>query len=76
VREVIAALAPRHGLEVLTATSEDEYFPPPPHLRALLLALQSAVEGGCAARAPARPGPVEDDRSWDAARALELLEVG
>jgi 4-hydroxy-3-methylbut-2-enyl diphosphate reductase len=73
VRAVVEALAPTGGVEVVTVTAEEEYFPPPPQLRALLASLQAAVEGGCAARAPGRPGPLEDDRSWDAARALELL---
>jgi 4-hydroxy-3-methylbut-2-enyl diphosphate reductase len=73
VRAVVEALAPTEGVEVVTVTAEEEYFPPPPQLRALLASLQAAVEGGCAARAPGRPGPLDDDRSWDAARALELL---
>jgi 4-hydroxy-3-methylbut-2-enyl diphosphate reductase len=73
VRAVVEALAPANGVEVVTVTEEAEYFPPPPQLRALLMALQAAVEGGCAARAPGRRGPLDDDRAWDATRALELL---
>ncbi|HEX5630416.1 MAG TPA: 4-hydroxy-3-methylbut-2-enyl diphosphate reductase [Acidimicrobiia bacterium] len=73
VRAVIAAVAPRDGVEVLRVTTEDEYFPPPPRLRTFLHALQSAVEGGVACRDPGRPGPVDDDRSWDATGALALL---
>jgi len=73
VRAVVAALAPRDGVELVQVTTEEEYFPPPPQLRALLLVLQTVVEGGYAARRPGRAGPIEDDRSWSAARALEVL---
>ena len=76
VQAVVSALAPRRGVEVVRVTSEEEYFPPPPQLRALLVALQAAVEGGCSARLPGRPGPLDDDRSWGAAGALELLGAG
>jgi 4-hydroxy-3-methylbut-2-enyl diphosphate reductase len=60
-------------VEILRVTSEDEYFPLPPSLRALLKALQGAVEGSVSAREPGRPGPLEDDRAWDAAEALDLI---
>jgi 4-hydroxy-3-methylbut-2-enyl diphosphate reductase len=76
VQQVIARLAPRRGVEVVRAGAEDEYFPPPPQLRAMLLALQSVIEGGLGARRPARPGPLDDDRSWSAARALAVLSAG
>jgi 4-hydroxy-3-methylbut-2-enyl diphosphate reductase len=76
VQAVVAALAPSGGASVLRAAAEDEYFPPPPQLRALLAALQAAVEGGLGARHPGRPGPLDDDRAWDATRALELLTPG
>jgi 4-hydroxy-3-methylbut-2-enyl diphosphate reductase len=36
VQAVLARLAPRDGIEVVDATSEDEYFPPPRELRDLL----------------------------------------
>jgi len=73
VQEVIDRLAPREGVEVVKAGTEDEYFPPPPQLRAMLLAVQAAVEGGFGARRPGRAGPLDDDRSWGAAEALDLL---
>ncbi|MBU1226680.1 MAG: 4-hydroxy-3-methylbut-2-enyl diphosphate reductase [Actinobacteria bacterium] len=73
VRAVIDAVGPRRGVEMVTVTEEGEYFPPPPQLRALLGVLQSAVEAGVTARWPGRPGPLDDDRSWDATRALDLL---
>ena len=36
VDAVLARLAPVHGVEVVDVTTEDEYFPPPRELRALL----------------------------------------
>ena len=76
VQEVIQRLAPRHGVEVVAVGTEDEYFPPPPQLRAMLLALQAAVEGGCGVGSPGRPGPLDDDRGWGAGEALDLLSKG
>jgi 4-hydroxy-3-methylbut-2-enyl diphosphate reductase len=73
VRAVIAAVAPTHGVEVVRVTEEGEYFPPPPRLRSFIEALQAAVEGGVACRHPGRPGPLDEDRAWDATHALELL---
>jgi len=76
VEAIIRRLAPRRGVELVAVGEEAEYFPPPPQLRAMLGALQSVVEGGFAARRPGEPGPLEDDRSWTAGRALELLSRG
>jgi 4-hydroxy-3-methylbut-2-enyl diphosphate reductase len=73
VRAVIAALAPTDGVETLRVTAEDEYFPPPPRLRALIQSLQLAVEGGVACRRPGMSGPLDDDRTWDATAALDML---
>jgi len=75
VRRVVEALAP-NTVEAVAVAAEEEYFPPPPQLRALLLCLQAAVEGGCGARAPGRPGPLDDDRRWAASEALGLLGAG
>jgi hypothetical protein len=71
---MIAALAPTEGVEPLRVTTEEEYFPPPPRLRGFIAALQAAVEGGYACRTPGRPGPIDEDRAWDATRALDLLD--
>jgi 4-hydroxy-3-methylbut-2-enyl diphosphate reductase len=73
VRAVIEAVNPAAGVEIVSVTREGEYFPPPPQLRALLGVLQALVEGGLTARNPGAPGPLDDDRAWDAARALDLL---
>ena len=61
------------GIEILRVTTEDEYFPLPPSLRALLGALQGAVEGSVSARRPGLPGLLEEDRTWGASEALELI---
>ncbi|MCJ7726992.1 MAG: 4-hydroxy-3-methylbut-2-enyl diphosphate reductase [Acidimicrobiia bacterium] len=73
VRAVIDAVGAESGGEIVSVTREGEYFPPPPQLRALLSTLQSLAEGAYTARSPGRPGPIDDDRSWDATSALELL---
>ena len=39
VEAVIARLAPRHGVDEISITDEDEYFPPPRNLRDLLVAI-------------------------------------
>ncbi len=75
VRAVIEAVAPRDGVELVSVTEEGEYFPPPPQLRAMLTTLQAVVEGGWSTPEAGRPGPLDDDRSWDAAEALDLLAL-
>lgn len=42
VRAVIERLAPRHGVEEVSVTEEDEYFPLPPELRELVRGMSSA----------------------------------
>lgn len=39
VVDVVAALAPRHGTELVVSTDEDEYFPPPRSIRDLQRAI-------------------------------------
>ena len=43
VDAVIARLAPRHGVDVVSVTDEDEYFPPPRHIREMQAAIELAV---------------------------------
>ncbi len=73
VQAVIDAVGPTDGVEVVRVTEEDEYFPLPPSLRAMMAALQAAVEGAYSARMPGVPGLVDDDRTWTATEALALL---
>jgi 4-hydroxy-3-methylbut-2-enyl diphosphate reductase len=71
VVETIEHLAPRFGCEEVRATDEDEYFPPPRHIRELQAALESAITvlagGSLAAR------PRHDDRSLSASAVLAAL---
>jgi 4-hydroxy-3-methylbut-2-enyl diphosphate reductase len=55
VDAVIAKLAPRHGVEEVKITAEDEYFPPPRELRDLLSAIDATATvtlGGTLANRP------------------------
>jgi 4-hydroxy-3-methylbut-2-enyl diphosphate reductase len=71
VDEVIAALAPRRGVEVVRVTEEDEYFPPPRKLRDLQAAIETAATTmvGGAPRSAARM----DDRKLSASTVLTAL---
>jgi 4-hydroxy-3-methylbut-2-enyl diphosphate reductase len=76
VDDVIAALAPRDGVEIVHVTDEDEYFPPPRELRDLVPALDALValiSGDDPAAARARGGPFSDDRVADASHTLAAL---
>ncbi|MDX1691460.1 MAG: 4-hydroxy-3-methylbut-2-enyl diphosphate reductase [Acidimicrobiia bacterium] len=73
VRAVIDRVGPTDGVELVSVTEEGEYFPLPRQLRAFLGALQAVVEGAYACRTPGARGPLDEDRTWDAARALELI---
>jgi 4-hydroxy-3-methylbut-2-en-1-yl diphosphate reductase len=74
VRAVIARLAPRRGVETVTVTDEDEYFPLPRELRDLLRALSGALAFSLGAPAPAHlPSDVPDDRSRAASDVLDSL---
>jgi len=67
VTAVIDRLAPRHGVEEITVTTEDEYFPPPRHLRDLLGVLDAFVTVGA--------GGALDERPRTTDRALAASDV-
>ncbi len=74
VRAVIARLAPRRGVETVTVTDEDEYFPLPRELRDLLRALSGALAFSLGAPSPGHlPSDVPDDRSRAASDVLDSL---
>ncbi len=75
VREVIDAIGPANGVEVLSITDEDEYFPLPPSLRRFIKTLQTVVEAAFAVKTPGLPGPIEEDPSYSATQALDMLGV-
>jgi 4-hydroxy-3-methylbut-2-en-1-yl diphosphate reductase len=72
VAAIIAALAPRDGVEAVHVTEEDEYFPPPRELRELLPALDVAL--AAVTGAPPRPSELlAGDRTVDASDVLAQL---
>ncbi|MHB8329145.1 MAG: 4-hydroxy-3-methylbut-2-enyl diphosphate reductase [Acidimicrobiales bacterium] len=81
VDAVVARLAPRHGVEEVHVTDEDEYFPPPPELRDLLRALAAALSVSLAApigpddavAGPGDTGALGADRFVSAAEILAGL---
>lgn len=71
VDEVIAQMAPKHGVTEIRITDEDEYFPPPRHLRDLQVGIETAItvlSGGDLAQRP-----IVDDRSLAASDVLAAL---
>jgi 4-hydroxy-3-methylbut-2-enyl diphosphate reductase len=71
VRAVVDRLGPRDGVEIVTITEEEEYFPPPRELRELLRAVASAVSVSLLAPVAANAASVlTDDRAVQAADAL------
>jgi len=71
VDAVLERLQPRDGIELVSVTDEDEYFPPPRNIRDLQSALELAATvmlGG--RRAEARP---MDDRALEASAVLAAL---
>jgi 4-hydroxy-3-methylbut-2-enyl diphosphate reductase len=72
VRQVIARLDPTHGIEEVTVTNEDEYFPPPRELRELLSALDAVVSVTLGAP-PASRSAFADDRHRAASDVLDAL---
>jgi 4-hydroxy-3-methylbut-2-enyl diphosphate reductase len=74
VTEVIERIDPTLGFELLSVTTEAEYFPLPPQLRSFVTTLQTLVEAGFTARSN-QHGLLEHDRDWSASEALTLIAV-
>jgi 4-hydroxy-3-methylbut-2-enyl diphosphate reductase len=68
VDEVLAALAPRDGIEEVDVMEEDEYFPPPRELRELVRAVGLAA--ACSAAGRTGDHALADDRSVAAGSVL------
>lgn len=71
VEAVIARLAPINGVDEITVTEEDEYFPPPRNLRDLIVSIDAAstfMLGG-----PVESRPPLNDRSLHASDVLASL---
>ncbi|MFM8908291.1 MAG: 4-hydroxy-3-methylbut-2-enyl diphosphate reductase, partial [Actinomycetota bacterium] len=71
VVEVIEHLAPRLGCHEVRATDEDEYFPPPRHIRELQSAMETAIVALSGAAGTNRRA--YDDRSISASAVLAAL---
>lgn len=75
VESVIERLSPVLGIEEISVTPEDEYFPPPPELRDLLKALVDAVSLALAVPSR-RSSPLDLDRMISASTTLKNLTEG
>ncbi|MEO5901510.1 MAG: 4-hydroxy-3-methylbut-2-enyl diphosphate reductase [Ilumatobacteraceae bacterium] len=71
VQSVIERLRPRHGVELLRVTEEDEYFPPPRNIRDLQGAIATAATVLLGGRLADAPTP--DDRAFGASNVLAAL---
>jgi 4-hydroxy-3-methylbut-2-en-1-yl diphosphate reductase len=71
VDAVIAALAPVNGVEEVSLTQEDEYFPPPRNLRDLLSAVDAFAT--LALAGPVTERPAVNDRGVQASDVLASL---
>ena len=71
VDAVLAKLAPRHGIESVRVTDEDEYFPPPRNLRELQVAIELATTVLVGGTLMSRPAV--DDRAVAASDVLAAL---
>ncbi|MEZ5262144.1 MAG: 4-hydroxy-3-methylbut-2-enyl diphosphate reductase [Acidimicrobiales bacterium] len=71
VQAVIDRLAPRRGVEEITVTDEDEYFPPPRQLRELVAALDVFATFGAGGTLTGRPDAA--DREHAASDVLGAL---
>jgi 4-hydroxy-3-methylbut-2-en-1-yl diphosphate reductase len=72
VTAVIDRLAPVEGVELVSVTDEDEYFPPPRELRELLVALDTVVGVSLGGPGPS-VSPFADDREVAASDVLAGL---
>ncbi|MDP9070675.1 MAG: 4-hydroxy-3-methylbut-2-enyl diphosphate reductase [Actinomycetota bacterium] len=73
VRAVLERLAPAQGVEVLTVTTEEEYFPPPRELRELLRGAALAASLSLFGPPVDAAGVLADDRAVAASDVLEAL---
>ena len=71
VAAVIDHLAPITGVQEVRAVNEDEYFPPPRHIRELQSAIDVAISTMCGA--PASDRARHDDHSLSASTVLSAL---
>ncbi len=75
VEAVVKRLAPPDQPTVVSVTTEDEYFPPPPELREILRAIASALALTTAAPRGGAVDPVGEDRDTSAAELLTMADA-
>ena len=73
VEELLAFLDPEFGVEIVTVTDEDEYFPPPRNIRELQGAIEDASTALLGGSLLDRPSM--DDRTLGASAALAALNA-
>jgi len=73
VEAVIAKLAPVNGVDEVSITDEDEYFPPPRNLRELITAVDAFATFTLGGSLPDRPGV--NDRVVEASDVLASLAL-
>jgi 4-hydroxy-3-methylbut-2-en-1-yl diphosphate reductase len=73
VEQVIARLAPRHGVEEVVVTDEDEYFPPPRNIRELQQGIEIAATVMAGGTLVGRP--LAEDRLLAASDVLAALRA-
>jgi 4-hydroxy-3-methylbut-2-enyl diphosphate reductase len=71
VEAIIDQLAPRGGVEEISITDEDEYFPPPRNLRDLITAIDAFATFGLGGSLSNRP--TVNDRTIEASNVLASL---
>ncbi|MEY4401086.1 MAG: 4-hydroxy-3-methylbut-2-enyl diphosphate reductase [Actinomycetota bacterium] len=71
VASVINRLAPREGVQEIRAVDENEYFPPPRHIRELQSAMDAAITAMCGAVSGSRAR--YNDHSLSASEVLAAL---
>ena len=71
VTQIIDQLAPSQGVEEIKIAQEDEYFPPPRHIRQLQIAIETVTTVMLGGELTGRK--IVDDRKLAASTVLALL---
>ncbi len=71
VSEVLEFLNPQNGIEEISVTTEDEYFPPPRQLRTLIASVSGFAAAGLGGQLP---NAMSADRQVNASQVLATME--
>lgn len=72
VKEVLDTLNPKNGIEEVSVTNEDEYFPPPRQLRTLISSVCGFAAAGLGGKVP---NAMNSDREINASQVLGSMEA-